>query len=212
MGRRASWSSSTCGSSGSGLSGARTRSRRARSRSMLPRGAASPPPRTGISSCGTSHQQPHVHVAEVATLCDNPEVATLCDNPAASTLCRRGRNPVCPGGISRNLVPPTRRARAATSSRPPSRCRSCWALGPGRTSRTRCCTPSPGCKSAAPTGWRSSSRTAPTGLSAPAPTARAACGTFVEVTHTDSCDSAQRSVSDYQSINGQVDIIACTRL
>jgi hypothetical protein len=109
-------------------------------------------------------------------------VATLRDNPALATLCTRGRNPVCPGGISRNLVPPTRRARAAppTSLRPLSRRRSCWALGPGRTSRTRCCTPSPGCKSAAPTGWRSSSRMAPTDSSAPAPTARAACGTLLE--------------------------------
>ena len=95
---------------------------------------------------------------------------------------------MCPGGISSNLAQPTRRARAAppTSLRPPSRRPSCWAPGPGRTSRTRCCTPSPGCRSAAPTGWRSSSHTAPTGSSAPAPTARAACGTFVEVTHTPS--------------------------
>ena len=133
----------------------------------------------------------------------NPAVATLVINPAVATLCSRGRNPVCPGGTSSSLVPPTRRARAAspTSVRPPSRRRGCWALGPGRTSRTRCCTPSPGCKSAAPTGWRSSSRTAPTGLSAPAPTARAACGTFVEVTHTGSCDSAQRSVSDIRLSN-----------
>jgi hypothetical protein len=140
----------------------------------------------GLAPATHVHVHIHVHVPCPCSMsmfhvpCSR--VATLRDNPALATLCTRGRNPVCPGGISRNLVPPTRRARAAppTSLRPLSRRRSCWALGPGRTSRTRCCTPSPGCKSAAPTGWRSSSRMAPTDSSAPAPTARAACGTLLE--------------------------------